>query len=96
MAAYRGKLTHIEINSETHELTSRTSPAGIVLILVLFMARYGLRSYLEGPTATSLHVNIAQITDGFILFAVGLMAAQRIEVWLRARTLLTAARAPTE
>jgi hypothetical protein len=91
---YRGRFTHIEINPETHELTSRTSPAGIVLILVLFIVRYGLRSYLEGPDAAALHLGIVQVTDGFILFAVGLLAAQRTEVWLRARKLLAAARPP--
>src|SRR5262245_29881912 len=56
---YRGKFIKIEINPETHELTSRTSVLGTILILGLFLARYAFRSYLEGPGAAALHIGIA-------------------------------------
>lgn len=91
---YRGKLTRIELNPETHELTSRASPVAMALILILFLVRYGLRSWLTGPEASLLHLGAARITDGFLLFTVGIVVTQRIEIWLRCRKMLAEAKTP--
>ena len=56
------------------------------------MVRIALRSYLT-TQASAWHMNAAVITDAFVVFAVGLIAAQRLEIFVRARQLLAKARA---
>lgn len=92
---YRGRLTRITLNPETHELTSQASTAGMILIAVVFVIRYGLKLLVTpGQTAlpASVHLNATLITDVLMLFAVGLMSVQRVEMWLRCRRLLAEAR----
>ena len=45
---YRGRLTRITIDPETHALTSQASMWGTVLVVALIVVRYGLRAYLMG------------------------------------------------
>src|ERR1700757_3585812 len=42
---WRGRLTRIAVDPQTHALTSKTSPLGMLLILAIFAVRYGLRSF---------------------------------------------------
>lgn len=93
---YRGRLTRITIDPETHELTSQASTAGMILIAVVFALRYGLRMLVtpgQNVLPASVHLNATLITDVLILFAIGLMGVQRLEMWLRCRKLLAEARA---
>jgi hypothetical protein len=90
---WRGRLTRITVDPDTHALTSKASAAGMLLILVLFTTRYALRS-LGSETAGLLHVSVVQITDALLLLAVGLVGAQRLEIGLRATRLLREARSP--
>lgn len=93
---YRGRLTHITIYPKTHEFTSRASVAGTILIGAVFALRYGLRMATQGggmaPAPLGLHVDLAGITNGLMLFAVGMMAVQRVEMYLRCRKLIDEAR----
>jgi hypothetical protein len=89
---WRARFTRITVNPETHNLTSQASPIGMLLILGIFALRFGLRSY-AAQNAGALHVSITDITDGFLLLAVGLVCAQRLELALRATRLLNEARA---
>lgn len=89
---WRGRLTRITVDPTTHELTSRTSPLGMLLILGVFVVRYALRSY-GAATAGLLHVSVLAVTDALMLLAVGLICVQRLEIALRATRLLNAARA---
>lgn len=89
---WRGRFTLVTINPETHDLTSRTSPAGLYLIIAVLAVRIALRLWLTAE-APALHLNVALITDAFLVFAIGLIAAQRLEIWIRAQRLLTEARA---
>jgi len=84
----RGALMRIQVDPETHVLNQQASPAALLFILVLVGARQLLR--LE---AVSLGVNVALATDLLMVFALGLFAATRLEMFLRARRLLNAARA---
>ena len=90
---YRGRLTHITIDPATHDLTSRTSPVGVVLIAVLFAARYGIRlAYPDlGSGHGSLESQAGAIADALTLFGIGAIVVQRLEMWLRCRRLLTEA-----
>jgi hypothetical protein len=89
---WRGRFTRITVDPATHELTSKTSPVGMLLILALFAVRYALRSY-GSETAGALHVSVAAVTDALMLLAVGLVCAQRLEIALRATRMLREARA---
>lgn len=89
---WRGRFTAVSVDPQTHALTSKTSPAGFILLIVLLGLRIALRTYLTAE-ASSLHVSVALITDAFLVFAIGLIAAQRLEIWIRARRLLGEARA---
>ena len=87
----RGRLTQVHIHPETHDLTSRASAIGIVLIVAILVARYAARDLLAGNAAL-LHVPIVAITDGFIVLAVAMMSVQRLEVWQRASRMLAEAK----
>jgi len=91
---YRGRLTHISVDPVTHDLTSKASPWGIVLIAVLFIGRMAMRVYFEqGDGATRGHLSDAATAaaDGLLVFSLGLICAQRLELWIRAQRLLSEA-----
>jgi hypothetical protein len=87
----RGSMMAITVDAETHTLFFRASPAAIVLLVALVVLRFGLRAAVV-QNAGAWHVGPALITDAFILFAVGLLGVARIEMAIRARRLLAAAR----
>jgi membrane protein CcdC involved in cytochrome C biogenesis len=89
---WRGRFTAVSVDPQSHALTSKTSPAGFILLIALLAARIALRTYLTSE-ASSLHLNLAVVTDAFLVFAIGVVAAQRLEIWIRARRLLAEARA---
>lgn len=90
---WRGRLTHITVDQESHDLTSKASPVGMLLILGIFALRYALRSY-GANAAGVLHVSVLEITDALMLLAVGIVCTQRLEMALRANRLLAEVRAP--
>jgi hypothetical protein len=87
----RGRFTVIELDPTTHSFTSRASPAGMIFVAVLFVARFGLRAYVA-QTAHNPALTVAA-TDALLLFAVGLVCAQRVEMWLRCQRMLAEASA---
>jgi len=89
---WRGRASTFTIDPQTHVVTSRVSPLGMLLILGIFGLRYVLRGALAGEAST-LHVTAAEITDSFLLLAVGVVSAQRLEWWIRARKMIAEARA---
>jgi hypothetical protein len=91
---YRGRLTHITIDPATHDLTSKTSPVGLVLVAVLFAARYGIRLAFPGAGygQGSLGSQAGAIADALTLFGIGAMVVQRLEMWIRCRRLLAEAK----
>ncbi len=88
----RGRLTRIELDPVTRRFTSRASPAGLIFVVLLFVVRFGLRAYVA-QTQHNPAVTVAA-TDALLLFAVGLVAAQRIEMWIRCQGLLAKAGSP--
>lgn len=83
---WRGKMTTIEKHADG-TLKAQASPLGIILILGLFLGRSALRSVLE-PHAAAWHLNALAIADAFLLFVVGMIVVQRIEMFIRARRVL--------
>ncbi len=97
---YRGKLTRITIDPETHVLTSQASMWGTVLVVGLIVVRYGLRAYLMGgmdmtdpPHHGGLGGTAIAATDALLAFTVGMMGISRLEMWMRASKLLADAQA---
>jgi energy-converting hydrogenase Eha subunit A len=88
----RGKLMQIHVDPETHQLNQRASPAAILFIFALIVVRMAARGVLANGTGTGFHVNAMLVTDVLIALAVGLFAATRLEMYLRAKRLLEEAR----
>jgi hypothetical protein len=84
---WRGRLTSITVDPETHALTSKASPVGMLLILGVFALRYLLNSF-RTETAGVLHMSVMEITDVLMLLVVGIVCTQRLEMALRATRLV--------
>jgi len=89
---WRGRVSRFTVDPQTHAVTSKVSPAGMLLILGIFGLRYLLRGALSGE-ASVLHLTAAEVTDSFLLLAVGVVSAQRLEWWIRARQMIAEAKA---
>ncbi|WP_338465907.1 DUF1453 family protein [Novosphingobium sp. ZN18A2] len=87
----RGKTMHISVDPVTHALDHAQSPAALGLLLVLVVIRTGSKMYLESGGPMS-HAATMLLTDVLIAFAMGMFTLQRIEMFMRARRLLAAAR----
>lgn len=86
----RGRMMRIEVDPETHALSARSSPWAILLIVGLVLLRSGLRAAAQ--SGVGLHVSATTLTDVLVAFALGLLGMQRLEMYLRARRLIEAAR----
>ncbi len=86
----RGKLMRISVDPETHQLNQTGSPAALLFILVLVVVRSGARVALTGDNM--LHLNALAGTDMLVALALGLFTATRLEMYLRAKRMLDAAR----
>ena len=87
---HRGKLIRIDRNPETGELRQKASPLAMILLLALIVLKLGARA-IFGETAAAHPASGAMLlTDAFIGFALGLLSATRLELYLRAQKLLAA------
>ena len=84
---WRGKTITIEKEPDG-SLKAQASPLGLVLIVGLLAARTGLREVMQ-ENAAAWHLDAVVVTDAFMLFAVGMIVAQRIELYIRARRILS-------
>ena len=83
---WRGRSTLMTADPLTGARMIQSSPLGLGLLAAIFALRYGARSYAM-THSNQLHLSIVELTDAFLLLAVGLVCAQRLELWLRARRL---------
>lgn len=88
---WRARASRFTIDPETHVITNKVSRWGMLLILGIFALRYVLRNILT-EQASVLHVSAMEVTDSFLLLAVGLVSVQRIEWLIRARRMLAEVR----
>ncbi len=82
----RARMVHLERDPATGKVMVRQTPAGLILLIGIVAARRliapsGARTGGAAMTGTALIV-----TDGFMGFALGMMLANRFELWRRART----------
>jgi hypothetical protein len=85
---WRGKAIRIERDAETGELRQRASPLAMILILVLVALKLGARAIFGDAAATQPGSGALLMTDAFLGFALGLLTATRLELYLRAKRLL--------
>ena len=83
---WRGKMTTIQ-KHEGGTLRAQASPLGVILIVGLVLGRSALRSLLE-PHAAAWNLNALAVADAVLLFVVGMIVVQRIEMFIRARRIL--------
>lgn len=87
---YRGKMMRITVDPETHALNQSASPWALLFLLAIMAIRMGLRTLLMGSGHPEyIHLGV----DGLMVFAAGMFAVMRLEMWIRARRLLAEARA---
>jgi hypothetical protein len=89
----RGRLTHIAVDPETHEVRMKQSMTAFLFIIVLIALKSGMRSMVGTGNSGLFHVSPQVLTDILLAFALGLLGVQRVEMFLRARRLLAEAQA---
>ncbi|MEO6312799.1 MAG: hypothetical protein ABIO47_11095 [Sphingomicrobium sp.] len=87
----RGRMMRIDVDPATHRLTATQSPAAIMFIVVLIAVKSTMRG-VDVASVGGLHLTPQSLTDVLIVFALGLLGVQRLEMYLRARRLLADAR----
>jgi hypothetical protein len=87
----RGRTISITADPGTGALNQRASPLGLILLVVLIAIRYGLRTLAH--QGSPVHLGATAIVDAFLALAFGLIAVQRLEMFLRGRRLLAQAKA---
>lgn len=86
----RGRLMTITIDPDTHALNQRASPAALLFLVALIVARQGARAAAQ---TGSFHIDPVAVTDVLLAFALGLFVTTRLEMYLRGKALLVAAQA---
>jgi len=85
---YRGKFTHITLDSDTGALTGKGSVMGLVLILAIYVGRYAVLAWAQShPEQGGTAVVIA---DCALVFGFATLIVSRLEMWLRCRKLMAA------
>ena len=85
---HRGKLIRLHRSPDTGELRQKASPLALILLLALIVLKSGARAIFGESAATQAGSGAMLLTDAFIGFALGLLSATRLELYLRARRLL--------
>jgi len=79
----RGMMMRINVDPETRTLNQQASPAAILFVIAILLARRAF-AYEAG----SMGFNVALVTDLLMLFVLGMFSVARLEMFLRARRML--------
>ena len=88
---YRAKMMHIAVDPATQTLQMKMSPWALIFLVALLVIRMGLRFEIM-QNAAAWHVSINLATDGLVVFALGLLGVQSLEMFIRGRKLLAEAK----
>ncbi len=88
---YRGKMMAISVDPRTHLLNQTASPTAMLFMVALILVRAMSRTIALSIGGTA-HGGVSMVTDLLVAFALGFLAVQRLEMFLRARRLLAQAR----
>lgn len=87
---WRGRMITIHKDGDG-VLKAQASPLGLIILVTLLVGRQALRPWLEGH-ADAFGLNITAIEQAFLVFVLGLIVVQRLEMYLRARTVMAGGR----
>jgi hypothetical protein len=85
---HRGKLIQIDRDPATGALTQKASPLAMILLLALVVLKLGARAIFGESAAGQPGSSAMLLTDAFIGFALGLLSATRLELYLRGRRII--------
>lgn len=85
---YRGRFTHITLDSDSGVLTGRGSVIGLAIILALYVGRYAVLTWAGSHPEQGATAVLA--ADGALVFGFATLIVARLEMWLRCRKLMTA------
>jgi RsiW-degrading membrane proteinase PrsW (M82 family) len=85
---HRAKMIRIERNAETGELRQKASPLAMLLLVALIVLKLGARAIFGESAAIQPGSSAMLLTDAFIGFALGLLSATWLELYIRAKQLL--------
>lgn len=83
----RGSMMHISVDPETQTLRQKGSLAAMFFLLGLIVVRMAAREAAVFGVG-GMHVDVIAVTDVLVSLALGLLAMQRVEMYLRAKRLL--------
>ena len=87
---HRGKLIRIDRN-ESGELRQQASPIAMLLLVALIFLKLGARAIFGEAAATQPGSGAMLLTDAFIGFALGMLSATRVELYVRGKRILEGA-----
>ena len=85
----RGKLILISRDQQSGEFRQRASPLAMLLLVVLVALKLGAREIFGDSAAGHPGSSAMLLTDAFLGFALGLLTATRLEIFLRVRRIVT-------
>jgi hypothetical protein len=88
---YRGKLMHLSIDAQTQAVMQQGSTAAMIFIFVLVALRFVTRQYAVEVGGDDPEAVLAA-TDVLLAFGFGFLTVQRVEMSLRAKALIAAAK----
>lgn len=83
----RGRMMQIHVDPETHALNQKGSPLAILFLLAIVLIKLAAQG--EGA---ALGFDVTLVTDAALAFALGMFTMTRVEMYLRAKQMLNAAR----
>jgi hypothetical protein len=89
---HRGKLIRINRDPDTGELRQKASPLAMLLLLALIVLKLGAKAIFGESASAQPGSSAMLLTDAFIGFAMGLLSATRLELYIRARRILASER----
>jgi hypothetical protein len=84
---YWGKLTQLHLHPEDGTVMSTNSQAGVVVLIVLVLFRFGIRAGM-GAEGGMTGLSLPLLTDISITFSTLLFSTRALEIYLRAQQLL--------
>ncbi|MBU6268199.1 MAG: DUF1453 family protein [Sphingomonadales bacterium] len=88
---WRGRFMHMAYDAAADVLMVRQSPAALLFLMALFAVRRAASAEFGIGAGAGPHAALAPsallASDALMGFALGLVAGQRIELWIRARRL---------
>lgn len=85
----RGRMVRVQVDPETHTAMSQSSPLGVLFILVII----GVKVFIRPEGASAVTPEARLITDALLLLGAGTVGVAGLEVWLRARKMVSDSRA---